>query len=228
MIKMLRSLLFDGCYYTWTFFLAVCGLPVLFLPRIFAVRLSRFWNYGNMWLMKHVLGLTYKIDGYLPKEPFILASKHESAWETLLFSVLLNDPAFVLKGSLLHVPLIGWYFRKTKMISVQRKGGKRNNNNFLALSRNAAQQNRSIVIFPEGTRTNPGASSTLKPGVWHLYKNLKMPVVTVALNSGRYWSRRVFFKQPGEVSVVIRSVTIGPDETKESFLKKVEKGIYAL
>lgn len=227
MIIFFRSFLFDCFYYLWTVILAVLGLPLLLFPRKGVVCLSRLWNHGNLWLMRHVLGLTYKVNGTLPKAPFILASKHESSFETLLFSVLLKDPAFILKHSLLHIPLVGWYLRKVAMISVKKKKGRLSSTQMLEAAEKALKMGRPLVIFPEGTRTPPGAFVALKPGVWHFYKSLKVPVVTAALNSGAFWPRHALVKKPGVVSLTFKAVDVLPEDDKNSFLAKVKRGLHA-
>ena len=227
MIIFFRSFLFDCLCYLWTIVLSVLGLPLLLFPRKGVVCLSRLWNYGNLWLMRHVLGLTYKVNGVLPKAPFILASKHESSFETLLFSVLLKDPAFILKHSLLHIPLVGWYLRKVAMISVKKKKGRLSSAQMLQAAGQALKMGRPLVIFPEGTRTPPGASVALKPGVWHFYKSLKVPVVTAALNSGTVWPRHALVKKPGVVSLSFKTVDVLPEDDKNSFLAKVKRGLHA-
>ena len=131
--------------------------------------------------------------------PVIIASKHQSAWDTIVYFVLFDDPAYVLKRELLAIPIIGWYLRRTGMIAIDRKGGAGALRRMVAEARAAADAKRPIVIFPEGTRTAPGAKRAYHPGVAALYGKLGLPVVPVALNSGLFWPRRGFVKRPGRI-----------------------------
>jgi 1-acyl-sn-glycerol-3-phosphate acyltransferase len=60
---------------------------------------------------------------------------------------------------------------------------------------------RQLVIFPEGTRTAPGAPPHYKPGVGQLYVACGVTCLPVALNSGLFWPRRTFMRYPGTLIV---------------------------
>jgi 1-acyl-sn-glycerol-3-phosphate acyltransferase len=125
--------------------------------------------------------------------------KHQSAWDTLILPVVLGDPAVVIKRELLWVPFYGWYAARAGSIAIDRRGGAGALRRMLADAREAAEQGRAIVIFPEGTRTAPGQTLTYQPGVAALYQALALPLVPAAVNSGLYWGRRSFVKRPGRI-----------------------------
>jgi 1-acyl-sn-glycerol-3-phosphate acyltransferase len=125
--------------------------------------------------------------------------KHQSAWDTLILPVVLGDPAVVIKRELLWVPFYGWYAARAGSIAIDRRGGAGALRRMLADAREAAEQGRAIVIFPEGTRTAPGQTLTYQPGVAALYQALALPSVPAAVNSGLYWGRRAFVKRPGRI-----------------------------
>src|SRR5690606_21388864 len=132
---------------------------------------------------------------------FIVAAKHQSAWDTMAFYWVLDDAAYVLKKELLSIPLYGWCARKARMIGVDRSGGAKALRAMVEQAQNCLAEGRPIVIFPEGTRTAPGRRSAYHPGIAALYTRLGVPVVPVALNSGLFWGRRSFIKQPGRIVV---------------------------
>jgi 1-acyl-sn-glycerol-3-phosphate acyltransferase len=179
--------------------------PVLLFPRPFTVRMSTLWSKTVLWLLEHLVGITYTLEGMenLPSAgSFILASKHQSAWETIAFNALFDDPAFILKRPLLAIPFVGWVLSKLNMLAIHQ--GKPNKmTDLLRQAQNAIARGRPLIIFPEGTRTLPGQEVTYKKGLWFLYRQLNLPVVPVALNSGCLWPRRAWIKKPGSIRVII-------------------------
>ena len=80
------------------------------------------------------------------------------------------------------------------------------------------------MIMPEGTRIPPGRTGRYQPGVAALYKQLGLPVVPVALNSGLYWGRRALEKKPGTVIIEFLE-PIEPGLQRSLFMKTLEEGI---
>ncbi len=198
----LKHLAFYFWAISWTFMVSVCIIPLLVCPSRWSFLLSRIWAKGIFRGAKYALGLTHRVEGVelLPKKgPYILASKHQSVWETLVFSTLVENPTFFMKKSLFSIPLVGWFFWKLDMIPVSRgRKSFRNRVDFIEITRTVGVQKcRPIVIFPEGTRSALGTDPTYYKGVFFLYRKLDIPVIPVALNSGAFWARRTFFKKPG-------------------------------
>lgn len=197
----LRSLLFNAAFVAWSVLVTVVGLCVLPAPRSWTLAVGRWWAAGMVWLLRVCCGLSYEVRGSIPAPPAIVASKHQSTWDTLILPLLLRDPALVMKRELLFVPLLGVCLWRAGHIPVDRKGGAKALHRMIAEGRRAAGENRSIVIYPEGTRTPPGERVPYHPGVLALYAQLKLPIVPVALNSGMFWGRRQFVKRPGRIVV---------------------------
>lgn len=197
----LRSLLFNVAFVAWSAIVTVGGLCLLPAPRSWTLALGRLWARGMVWLLRVCCGVSYEVRGRIPEAPAIVASKHQSSWDTLILPLLLRDPALVMKRELLFVPLLGLCLWRAGHIPVDRKGGARALRQMIAEGRRAVGENRSIVIYPEGTRTYPGERVPYHPGVLALYTQLKLPVVPVALNSGMFWGRRQFVKRPGRVVI---------------------------
>lgn len=200
---MLRSLAFNLAFYVWTALLAVAGLPVLLTGRQRVARFARFWEEGVRVLLRQLAGITFEIRGRerLPDEPPIYAVKHQSAFETVVLHLLIDNPAIALKQELTWIPLFGWYLIGAGMIRIDRASRAQAVRSLIRGARAALARGQSVVIFPEGTRTAPGTDVPYQPGVAALYLQLGRPVVPVAVNSGLFWGRRSFMKRPGRITV---------------------------
>ena len=196
------------------------------LPRNYTAGLARFWLRGILWFLKVVVGLTHEVVGgeRLPTGSAIIASKHQSAWDTFIYPLLLRDPTYVHKVELLWIPFFGWYLWRYGTISIDRSGGAGALRKMVAHARRLAETGRQIVIFPEGTRVTPGATRPYRPGVAALYTQLNLPVVPVRLNSGHFWGRRSFAKQPGKITLeVLEAIPSGLD--REDFMAELRRRI---
>ena len=196
-----RSLAFNVAFIGWTVILGMAGLPLLLAPRPAVMRFGRLWDRGALALLRWIVGLDHEIRGLdrLPRGGCIIAMKHQSAWDTLILPIVLGDPAVVLKRELLRVPFYGWYAARAGSIAIDRKAGAGALRAMVKAARPVAAEGRPIVIFPEGTRTAPGARLPYQPGVAALYQALALPLVPAAVNSGHFWGRRSFLKRPGRI-----------------------------
>jgi 1-acyl-sn-glycerol-3-phosphate acyltransferase len=222
----IRSLLFNVAFYLWTSVMFLLSLPALLLPAGAVWALGRVWVCGTMLLLRIFVGLTHEVRGLAHRLPgaALYAVKHQSAWDTLVFALLLDRPAIVLKQELLNLPLFGWYMRKCRMIPVDRKGRATALKRMAADARGRASAGRPILIFPEGTRVAPGQRRPYQPGAAALYGALGLPVVPVALNSGLFWGRRSFHKLPGRI-VVEFLPAIAPGLDRRIFMAELEAAI---
>lgn len=221
-----RSLLFNLLFGLWTAIIFVVSLPTLLLPRDAAWAMGRLWVRGMTLLLRVTVGLRHRVLGaeHRVAGPAIYAAKHQSAWDTLAFALLLDQPAYVLKKELIRVPLFGAYLRRCGMIPVDRQGGASALKRLLADARAAVAEGRSILIYPEGTRTPPGERRPFHPGVAALYGDLGIPVVPVALNSGLFWGRRSFHKMPGRITLQFLP-PIAPGLPRKEFMAALQRGI---
>lgn len=222
----LRSLLFNVLFIAWSILVQVLGMPSLLLPIAAVARVQQLWVRGSLALLAAVCGVRHEIRGWerLPPEPCVLASKHQSTWDTLIFPGLLPAPGFIIKRELRWIPLFGWYLRRTGCIEIDRKGGATALKRMLAEARHTLAAGRYIVIFPEGTRVVPGQRRPYHPGVAALYTHLQVPVVPVALNSGLFWGRRAFRKRPGVITLEYLD-PIPPGLDRKAFMRQLEHRI---
>ena len=198
---LLRTALFNVAIYVNFLVQAVLFSPVLLLPERMVWPIARFWVRSTLWLHRAIVGVDDEIRGRenIPDGGFIVASKHQSAWETLRLIELFPRPSFILKRELLWLPLFGWYLSRTGMIGIDR--GKRSAalETLIPRARRAIAEGRQIIIFPEGTRRPPLAPPQYRYGVTRLYRELGVPCLPIALNSGLYWPRRSFAHRKGTV-----------------------------
>ncbi|VBB69681.1 1-acyl-sn-glycerol-3-phosphate acyltransferase [invertebrate metagenome] len=201
---LIRSALFNVLFLLWTIGLGLAiVVPGLAGPRRWTQRCARLWGCGVFLLLRRVVGLSHEVHGLenIPAGTVIIAAKHQSAWDTLLFHTLLEDPVFVVKKELFLIPVIGWLMRKSGCIGIDRSNGMQALKKMIQGVKDAADNGSQLVIFPEGTRTAPGVSSVYQPGIALLYKRAPLIIVPVALNSGLFWGRRRFVKRPGHILV---------------------------
>lgn len=199
-MAVLRSLVFALVFYGWTGPAAILAVPV----SLFGTRAIRGWCHGwlrfHRWCARHILGIRTRVEGVPPKGALLVAVKHQSMYETLEIALLLDEPAVVLKRELADIPFWGWAVRRYGVIPVDRAGGAAALRRMVRAGDAAIAERRPIVIFPEGTRVRPGARPPLQPGFAGLYRALNLPVVPVAVDSGRLAPRGSFVKRPGIVT----------------------------
>lgn len=201
----LRSITFNLLYIFGSLFWSIALLWALFLPpRRCTEIISKIYGGYIALIEKYVMGLTLEMRGLenLPTDkPFIIAAKHQSAYETLKlpFMAQLNFPVIILKKELTYLPLWGLYPRRMGLVAIDRSAGMAAMKAIADGCKKAMQDKRNVIIFPQGTRVAPGAPETYKPGLAKIYKDLQVPIVPMALNTGMYWGRNAFFKKPGKI-----------------------------
>jgi 1-acyl-sn-glycerol-3-phosphate acyltransferase len=231
---LLRAIVFN--LLSWLIFagLGVLYLPLLLIPGRAGERVmmtaGTAWSRLMLRLAETVVGLDYEVRGQtnIPPGAALFAIKHQSAWDTLAVATLLPQPVVVLKRELFWVPFYGWYAKRAGMIAIDRGGGASALRRMLRAAQAAVAKGRPLAIFPQGTRTLPvslgGAPKPYQPGVAALYGELGIPVVPVALNSGLFWRRRAFRKNPGRIIVEFLP-PIAPGLAKREFLARLETTI---
>ena len=200
---MVRSLIFALVFYVVTAAFVIIGSPLLFGPRAWAMAGLRAHAVTCLWLLEWIVGLKLEVRGRenLPPGPVLVASKHQSAWETFGMIPLFADPALIMKTELFWIPFHGWFSRKFEMIEVRRGRRTAAMRQLLDDAKKRMEDRREVLIFPEGTRRTPGASPDYKSGIVLLYEGLGVPCVPVALNSGLFWPRRSLRRYPGTIVV---------------------------
>lgn len=202
---LVRSTLFNIAFFGITAALALCLLPGVFMEREAALNIPRIWTRVVHVLERIFLGLDYEVRGLenLPQSgSYLIAAKHESAYETMKLHILFHDPAIVLKRELLSIPVWGLFLKKIDPIAIDRSNRESAMRSLLAGVEHVKTQNRPIVIFPQGTRVKPDTPLDKKPykgGIAKMAEASGLPIVPLALNTGLYWPKMSWIKKPGKV-----------------------------
>ncbi len=225
MMIFIQSVIFNILFYVWTFIIVISALPALVLGRHWTHRAAKYWGHGVTLLLR-LVGIRVEIRGrhHLPLEPVIVASKHQSAWETTMIEALIPEAVIILKKELIMIPLFGRLLLDAGMISIDRSKGRSVIPQMIEGAKRARNQGRSIFIFPEGTRTTAGERGTYRYGTYALYEKTGMKVVPAAHNAGFFWPRRKFLKVPGKIIFEFLP-PIEPGLSEKDFMKKLEDSI---
>ncbi len=221
------SLKFNILFYGFTAIACILCLPCLLYRGKRREWLAKWWIGISLGWAESILGIETQIKGTLaPDEtqPYIYASKHQSAWETMALYAMIERPVFVLKRELLWIPLFGWYLQWVGCVAINRRGGSRTVKRMIRQAETYIAQGRSLIIFPEGTRKAPGEPPRYRKGVGILYDALNVPVIPVALNSGTVWGRKAVVKQAGVITVSFLP-PIEPGLPRDIFMRVIEERI---
>lgn len=221
-------------------FLFYVGFSLLLIPTVlvylifFPFSKALRWSIAR-WYVRMVLkilsitcGVRYEVTGMenVPssEEPLVILSKHQSAWETLwLFSAFPNRTSFVYKKELHRVPVFGQVLASLGMIAIDRGHGGQAYRSFLIKGKRFLAEGGWVALFPEGTRTEPGADTVYKSGGARFAVSNQVPILPIALNSGEFWPRNSIAKRPGVIQVHIGA----PIPTKDRDVKAVHEEMVA-
>jgi len=226
----IRSAIFNLLYMFWTPFIALVLLPIGLIGK--GNKLQRvvpvIWAKGVMYLARWVVGIRYEIRGedYMIKDRAVLyASKHQSAWETVVFWLLVESPVYVLKKELLNIPFFGQYLNYlVHTIAVDRKAGASALKSLISQTKEHLDAERQVLIFPEGTRRFVDDEPDYQPGIAAMYNKLGCAVTPVALNSGVLWGRNAFLKHSGLITIeFLPPIEVGLD--RKTFAKTLQDTI---
>lgn len=199
----LRSALFNAWFFGITFVLGVVGVGVRFAAPDRALDLARRWARWVIGGARVICGIRVDVSGLekLPPGPLLLASQHQSAFDTLIWAVLLPKVSYVYKAELERIPLFGPMLPASGQIALDRAASVASVRNLLRATRRAKAEGRQIVIFPQGTRVAVGAEAAIRGGFTLIASRTALPIYPVATDSGRYWGRRAFTKRPGRIRI---------------------------
>ena len=202
-MRTIRSLIFVIWLYGWMAILGILALPTLFLPRQALLWFVRLFAHLTMFGLRWICDVHVEFRGreHVPGGPVLIAGKHQAMLDVFLPFLIFDDPVLVMKRELLWYPVIGWYSLKLQLLAIDRDGGAKTMKKMLAAARQRVdQESRQMLIYPEGTRSEPGAPPSYKPaGVRAFYKSLKVPLVPLATNAGLCWPATGFVRRPGQV-----------------------------
>ncbi|MBI5006313.1 MAG: 1-acyl-sn-glycerol-3-phosphate acyltransferase [Nitrosomonadales bacterium] len=204
-MTLIRSLIFFIVQLVWTPIYASLVVFVFPLPPHTRYRIASGLAYSTIWLLRVICGIKMEVRGAenIPAQPHIVMCKHQSAWETFALQTVFPDQVWVLKRELLWLPFFGWGLAVTSPIAIDRSKGKQAMKQLLEQGKDRLDNGFCVVIFPEGTRMPYGVRGKYKIGGAMLGESTGAPVVPVAHNAGKFWSRNAFLKHPGTIVMSI-------------------------
>jgi 1-acyl-sn-glycerol-3-phosphate acyltransferase len=220
-----RSWAYLFSFLTWTIAVSISCLPAL-LKRRWALVIARMWVRGVMNLAKTVAGIDCLTLGreHVPQGACVIAAQHQSSYETYRLFLEVDQPVFILKRELTLIPIIGWFMSRIGLIGIDRSAGAGAMRKVLRETQAALDAGRQVIIFPEGTRTEPGVVKPYRPGIAALYAHCSVPIIPMALNSGYFWGKTRILKQPGTI-VFHFLPPLTPGQDKDTMLKDLRARI---
>nr|NUR36498.1 1-acyl-sn-glycerol-3-phosphate acyltransferase [Sphingomonas sp.] len=222
----IRSLLYAAIFYPATVVLVFAGIIASLFGRRPTLAVVLSWVELHHWLATDVLGIRIQVEGSIPPGPHLIAVKHQSILETTEMVRITHLPVIVIKKELADLPLFGWLTRRYGVIRVDRSAGAKALRALVAEGQQAIAMGRAVIIYPEGTRVRVGETPKLKSGFAALYRALGLPVVPVAVDSGRLWGRGLVHR--GGIVTLKVGETIPPGLKREEIEARVHAAINAL
>ena len=225
---LVRSLAFTLYFYLWSVIMALAMLPALLLPRRAMLTMFAFWGRGVILGLSAVCGIKVEVRGreHIPHGAALVAPKHQCMFDVFAQFVFLPNSCFVMKKELMWIPFMGWYSIKTGMIDIDRAGGAATLRQMIKDAIDRFGEGRQLVIFPEGTRGQPGLAGDYKPGIAGLYREFGVPCVPVATNSGVHWPAHGFLRRPGTIVFEFLE-PIAPGMKRAAFMALLQEQIEA-
>ncbi len=190
-------------------------------------RVARLWALSHRLLCRFVLGQRVVVEGEVPSEARFIVAKHEAMFETIDALCMFNHPIIVAKRELLAIPFWGWVARRYGLIPVDRSGGSKALRAMRAAAQSAMARGYVFIFYPEGTRLSHGEAPPIKAGFAGLYNAFGLPVVPVAIDSGRLNPRNQWLRFPGTITYRI-GATIPPGLPRAEAEARVHAAINAL
>lgn len=225
----LRSAVFNVAFFVISFAMTVAATVTRILEPPKVLGMAMLWARALVAAARMMCGIRLQVTGLenIPPGPVLIASRHQSAFDTFVWLTLLPRCCYVFKDDLLRIPLFGPLIAASGMIAVDRDAGGGAVRILLREADRALREQRQIVIFPEGTRSEPGHPGPLHAGVAALASRTGLPVIPVSTDSGRFWGRRAFRKRPGTIRIMIGK-PIPADNGRQALMRTLEEVLATL
>ena len=223
-----RSLLFVAWLYLSMAIFALLLSPVLLFGSEASMGVIKGWARFVLFGLRVLCGVRVEVRGleHRPDGPALIAGKHQGMLDVIAPFTFLDNPCFVMKKELMVLPFFGWFAARTNMIAVDRSAHAAALKGMVRQARERRDEGRQVLIFPEGTRTAPGAAPDYKPGIAALYRDLDCPCVPMATNAGQHWPAHGFRRTPGTV-VYEFLPPIPPGLKRAGFMARLETELEA-
>ena len=226
---MIRNIIFLLVFYFGLIFLLILFIPSLILPQHIVTMGGKFLGYWTSFCLKYIMATKIEVKGkenLINNQKYFVVSSHQSIFETFFLQTIFENPVFILKKELIKIPLFGWYLKKMGCISIDRNKISRENLNFSdQVSKVIKNTNKTLIIFPQGTRKNFDDRSTFKKGFARIYNDLEIACLPVAINSGKVWPKNGSLISNQYITVSILNILPSGKE-QNKFATEVEKVIY--
>ncbi len=220
--------LFSIFFYSGVILVCIVFLPSLLMPKNITIFGGKILGHWSKLCLKLFLSTKIEIIGkenILNSEKFFIACTHQSAFETFYLQAIFEGPKFILKKELIKIPIFGWYLKKIGSIPVERNKISKEKINFIDTIKILSQDNRPIVIFPQGTRTNPNERPDFKKGVARIYQELNINCLPVTINSGEVWPKNGNLSKNKKITITILK-PIKPGLEGKLFLNSLQNTMY--
>ena len=220
--------LFSIFFYSGVILVCIVFLPSLLMPKNITIFGGRILGHWSKICLKLFLSTKIEIIGkenILNSEKFFIACTHQSAFETFYLQAIFKGPKFILKKELIKIPIFGWYLKKIGSIPVERNKISKEKINFVETIKISSLDNRPIVIFPQGTRTNPNDRPDFKKGVARIYQELNINCLPVTINSGEVWPKNGNLSKNKKITITILR-PIKPGLEGKLFLNSLQNTMY--
>ena len=226
---MIRNTIFLLVFYFGLIFLLILFIPSLILPQYLVTLGGKLLGYWTSFCLKYIMATKIEVKGkenLINNQKYFVVSSHQSIFETFFLQTIFESPVFILKKELVRIPLFGWYLKKIGCISIDRNKISRENLNFSdEVTKVIKNTNKTLIIFPQGTRKNFDDRSTFKKGFARIYSDLEIACLPVAINSGKVWPKNGELIPNQTIKVSILNI-LPPGIEQNKFAIEVEKFIY--
>tara|TARA_B100001027_G_scaffold177962_1_gene129266 strand:- start:474 stop:1175 length:702 start_codon:yes stop_codon:yes gene_type:complete len=226
---MIRNTIFLLVFYFGLIFLLILFIPSLILPQYIVILGGKLLGHWTGFCLKYIMATKIEIKGtenIINNQKYFIVCSHQSIFETFFLQTIFKNPVFILKKELLRIPLFGWYLKKMGCISVDRNKISKENLNFSAdVSKVIKNTNKTLIIFPQGTRKSFDDRSKFKKGFVRIYNELKIACLPIAVNSGKVWPKNGRLISNQLITVSILSIML-PGIEQNKFATEVEQVIY--
>ncbi len=183
----------------------VISLAVIPLPYRIQYEIVTSWCTLEMLVLRLIFGIRFRVIGRenLGSEAKVVVSNHQSALETVMFTRLFPNQTWVLKKVILWLPLFGWAIGTLKPIAINRNNKRQAMKEILTQGKNRLANGIWVVMFPEGTRVQPGEYKKFQKGASVLAHSAKAPLLPVAVSTAEVWPKNSIKKYAGEALISI-------------------------
>lgn len=228
LLLFIRSTLFYLGYVVATILMSAFFIVVFpVLSQRSRYQIAAYWSWVILTWLKVCCGVDYEIKGIenIRQSPTVYLSNHQSSWEAILFYRLIYPLSPILKKELMNIPFWGWALRLTKPIAIDRSKPREAGKSLLKQGVQRLQEGNSVIVFPEGTRSTPGALKRFSRSGATLATAAAVPIVPIAHNAGYAWPPRSFIKYPGKITVEFGPAIEVSDQSVNSLTEQAEEWV---